>query len=213
MITFYEDALCENCYAVRLLLHMLAVPYTSHFIELYPSRANLQPRFRAINPLAELPVIDDDGVIIAGAAPILVYLAARHAPGTWYATDTPALAQVTHFLTLAERLSATVGAARRHESGFAPTDLPAAHTGATRLLRGLDAHLWFAEQQGNAWLLPTPHPTIADLACFPHVILCEEGGISRQPYPALRRWCDRVKRLPNFLVMPGVFLTAPPKTE
>jgi len=37
------------------------------------------------------------------------------------------------------------------------------------------------------------------------VVLSEEGGISRLDYPALRRWTDRVKRIPGFEVMPGIF--------
>ena len=50
------------------------------------------------------------------------------------------------------------------------------------------------------------HPTIADLvAIFPDVALSEEGGVSRLQYPAIRRWIDRVKRIPGFSVMPGIF--------
>jgi len=49
------------------------------------------------------------------------------------------------------------------------------------------------------------HPTVADIAIFPDVILSEEGGISRLDYPAIRRWTDRVKRIPRFTVMPGIF--------
>ena len=71
--------------------------------------------------------------------------------------------------------------------------------------RVLDEHLWFAEQQGQGWLCSPDHPTIADLACFPYVMLSEEGGISRLPYPAIRRWTDRVKRIPGFTTMAGVF--------
>jgi glutathione S-transferase len=41
------------------------------------------------------------------------------------------------------------------------------------------------------------------------VILSEEGGVSRQDYPAIRRWTDRVKRIPGFTVMPGVFPAGP----
>ena len=37
------------------------------------------------------------------------------------------------------------------------------------------------------------------------MILSEEGGVIRIDYPAIRRWCDRVKRIPGFIVMPGVF--------
>ena len=73
-------------------------------------------------------------------------------------------------------------------------------------MRDLDRHLWFAEPGGpgpGCWR--APGPTLADIAVFPPVILCEEGGISRQDYPAVRRWTDRVKRIPGFVAMPGVF--------
>ena len=40
-------------------------------------------------------------------------------------------------------------------------------------------------------------------------IVSEEGGISRQDYPAIRRWTDRVKRIPGFVVMSGVFPAGP----
>ncbi|MGO4835058.1 glutathione S-transferase, partial [Rhizobiaceae sp. 2RAB30] len=49
----------------------------------------------------------------------------------------------------------------------------------------------------------------ADIACFPYIALSEEGGVSRQDYPAIRRWMDRVKRVPGFSVMSGVFPAGP----
>ena len=67
---------------------------------------------------------------------------------------------------------------------------------AQALFRILDEHLWFAERAGEDWIVPGAHPTIADIACFPYVILSEEGGVSRQDYPAIRRWTDRFKRIP-----------------
>jgi glutathione S-transferase len=36
-------------------------------------------------------------------------------------------------------------------------------------------------------------------------MLSEEGGIPRLDYPAIRRWCDRVKHIEGFTVMSGVF--------
>jgi glutathione S-transferase len=49
-----------------------------------------------------------------------------------------------------------------------------------------DDHLWFREQEGLDWVGSSGHPTIADIATFPDVMLCEEGGISRLEYPAIR---------------------------
>jgi glutathione S-transferase len=50
---------------------------------------------------------------------------------------------------------------------------------------------------------------LSSIACFPYVMLSEEGGISRPPYPAIRRWTDRVKRIPHFTLMSGVFGASP----
>ncbi len=65
--------------------------------------------------------------------------------------------------------------------------------------------MWFREREGLDWVCSGAHPTIADIAIFPDVVLSEEGGVSRLDYPALRRWTDRVKELPGFMIMPGIF--------
>lgn len=210
-MVLYDYALSANCYKVRLLLGMLDIPHATHFVEIFPSHENRAAWFRKINPLAQLPVLDDEGFVLRDSHAILTYLAARHdASQSWYPRDNPRLlGEIIQWLAFAYTLGATAGAARLHDSLFVPTDIEAARTGAHRLLRVLDEHLWFAEQSGHSWLCPAPLPTIADLACFPPIILSEEGGISRQEYPAVRRWCDRVKRVPGFVVMPGVFPAGP----
>ena len=119
------------------------------------------------------------------------------------------------------RLGSSAGAARLQQSFAYPFDLETCQARAHSLLRILDQHLWFQQHQQRNWLCTTDTPnttditttpdtpTIADIACFPHVILCEEGGISRLDYPAVRLWCDQVKRIPHFITTPGVFPTSP----
>ena len=109
------------------------------------------------------------------------------------------------WLAFAGSLTATAAAARLHDGFARDLDIDRARSGAHRVFRVLDEHLWFAEQEGRDWLCGPGHPTIADIACFPGVMLSEEGGISRMPYPAIRRWTDRVKRIAGFVTMPGVF--------
>ena len=91
---------------------------------------------------------------------------------------------------------------------FVEVDIGKCRAGAHALLRILDEQLWFAEAAGEQWLCSGQQPTIADLACFPYVMLSEEGGISRLPYPAIRRWGERVKQLPGFIPMSGIFPAA-----
>lgn len=210
MIKLYDYELSGNCYKVRLLLGALHVAYERIELDFYPGREHRSPWFLAVNPLGQLPVIDDAGFVLRDAQAILMYLASRYDPtGRWCArADAAALGRVCMWLGFAESLTATAGAARMHDTMFYDVDIVQCRARAHALFRVLDEHLWFAEQEGEDWLCSHDHPTIADLACFPYVMLSEEGGISRLPYPAIRRWTDRVKRIPDFTLMPGVFAAA-----
>jgi glutathione S-transferase len=207
MIRLYDDALSGNCYKVRLLLSALGLAYERYPIELYPAREHKSEAFLRINPLGELPVLDDDGLILSESQAILVYLAEKYdASAQWWLAGDPAQrARILQWLSFAERLNSSVGQARLHEAMFYPGDIDALRREAHRLFRVLDEHIWFAEAAGDQFLASRTLPTLADLACFPFVMLSEEGGISRLAYPAIRRWADRVKRMPNFVAMPGIF--------
>ncbi len=210
MITLYDYELSGNCYKIRLLLGFLGIAYETRKVDFYPGREHKSPEFLAINPLGQLPVIDDDGFVMRDAQAILTYLAAKYDPArNWWPEDPARLGQVAQWLAFADGITGTASAARLAEALFYDLDADAARAGAHRLFRILDEHLWFAEQAGDEWIVPGDHPTIADIACFPYVILSEEGGVARQDYPAIRRWCDRFKRIPGFTVMSGVF-PAPP---
>ena len=203
----YDYVLSVNCYKQRLLLAILDVPYELVPIDFYPGWEHKGAAFRKINPLGHIPVIDDDGYILRDAHAILIYLARKYDPaGTWYPTDDPQLlGEVSSWLAFAEGTTNTASAARLHVNLGYDFDLQAAQAGAHRLFRVLDEHLWFREQEGLGWVASAAAATVADIALFPDVVLSEEGGISREDYPALRRWTERVQRLPRFVAMPGIF--------
>jgi glutathione S-transferase len=207
MIRLYDYELSGNCYKLRLLMSFLAIEYATVPVDFYPGRAHKSPWFLRLNPLGQLPVIDDDGVVLRDAQAILVYLGSRYDPeGSWYPRQNPALlGEISQWLAFADGITSTASAARLHDGMFYDLDVAAARAGAHRLFRILDEHLWFGEQEGRNWICAAADPTIADIACFPYIMLSEEGGISRQDYPAIRRWCDRFKRIKGFIVMPGVF--------
>ncbi|KAA2315194.1 glutathione S-transferase [Pseudooceanicola sediminis] len=205
----YDFELHAECYAARLMLSLLGVTYQTEAVDFYPEAAHLAPEFRAINPLGRLPLLEDGTLRFGTVQGILSYLAAAYDPTGHWAPDTAVLrGEVAGWMAVAGELAATAGQARLIETMFADGDAEAARAGAEALLRVIDQHLWFGEVEGRDWLCSATHPTIADIACFPHVVLSEDGGISRQDYPAIRRWIDRVKRLEGFTVMSGVFPTS-----
>lgn len=207
MINLYDYELSANCYKQRLLMNILDVPFTSTAIDFYPGLEHKGAEFKKINPMGHIPVIDDDGYILWDAHAILVYLAAKYDDsGRWYPTSDPALlGETASWMLFAQGTTNSASAARLHVNFGYDFDIEACRVGAHRLFRQLDEHLWFREREGKEWVCDAPHPTIADITLFPDVALCEEGGISRLDYPALRRWTDRVKAIPGFVTMPGIF--------
>ncbi len=207
MIKLYDYVLSVNCYKQRLMMSILDVPYESVPVDFYPGWEHKGEEFRKINPLGHIPVIDDGGYILWDAHAILVYLAAKYDPsGRWYpAGDPQLLGETASWMLFAEGTTNTASAARLCVNLGYDFDLEVCQAGAHRLFRVLDEHLWFRERDGDEWVCSGSHPTIADIALFPDVVLSEEGGISRLDYPALRRWTDRVKRIDGFEVMPGIF--------
>ncbi|MDW3176226.1 MAG: glutathione S-transferase family protein [Acidimicrobiia bacterium] len=207
MITLYDYELSANCYKQRLLMSLLDIAYESIPVDFFPGLEHKSEAFKKINPMGHIPVIDDDGFVLWDAHAILVYLAAKYDPSNrWYPTSNPELlGETASWLLFAEGTTNTASAARLFVNLGYDFDIDACRAGAHRLFRQLDEHLWFREREGRDWVCSAPHPTIADVALFPDVILSEEGGVSRLDYPALRRWTERVKALDGFATMPGIF--------
>ena len=212
MLKLYDYELSGNCYKVRLMLAFLKLSYDQELIEFYPSKKHKSSKFLVINPLGQLPVLSDEDLIIRDAQAILIYLATKYDDqNRWYPMTKPSLiAEISEWLFFANDLTATSSAARLHD-GFFYTNvrIDECRHRAHDLFRVFDEHLYFNEQQGYSWICKSKYPTIADIACFPYTILSEEGGISRINYPAIRRWCDRFKRIPYFTIMSGVFPAGP----
>lgn len=211
MIRLYDWELSVNCYKQRLMMGILGVDYESVPVNFYPGREHKSPEFAEINPLGHIPVLVDGDYSLRDAHAILVYLASRYDPSRrWYPVDDPELlGETAQWMLFAEATTNTASAARLYVNLGYDFDIDECRAGAHRLFRVLDEHLWFREREGLGWVVGADHPTIADIAIFPDVMLSEEGGISRLDYPALRRWTDRVRRIPGFVVMPGVFPLGP----
>jgi len=201
----YDYALSGNCYKIRLFLAVLGQGHDSVAVDFYPGQAHKHPDFLDINPAGTLPVLIDGDVKLCDSQAILVYLARRYDPsGAWFPIDDgPVMGRVQQWLAFSARLTDTAGQARLGTMLGRPVDIEAARSAAHRALRELEAHLTEREFDGSRFLV-TDHPTVADIACFPYAALSPDGGIEHDEYPALRRWLLEMRRLPGFIVMPGI---------
>jgi len=202
--TLHGTALSGHVHRVALLLTMLDLPY--RFAEA-PAPVRQSPGFRALNPLGQVPVLEDDGgLVLADSNAILVYLAKRYdRGGSWLPEAPAAAAQVQRWLSIAAgEVMHGPATARMVAQWGLPGDPARAGAIAERLLGFMETHLAAPRR-----FLAADGPTIADLACYSYVAHAPEGGIALDPYPAVRAWLARVEALPGFFPMPRLPTPAP----
>ena len=194
-ITLYGVPLSGHAHRVELFLTLLGLDHG--YVEASADVRN-SADFRALNPLGQVPVLVDGGLVLADSNAILVYLAKRYDDGGRWLPETPAEAgQVQRWLSIAAGEVAYGPAKARVMTLFGlPGDLASSHAIAERVLRFMDAHL--AER---TWLA-VERPTLADLACYSYVAHAPEGGVDLAPYRHVRAWLARVEALPRFKAMP-----------
>jgi glutathione S-transferase len=203
VIILHGTELSGHTHRVELLLRMLDLPYRT---QAAPAAVRGSAEFRKLNPLRQIPVLQDGDLIVADSNAILVYLAKRYAPGSRWLPEQPvAAAQVQRWLSIAAgEVMYGPAVARMITQWNFPSELPQAKKIAAVLLGFMDEHL---ESHG---FLAAEYPTIADLACYSYVAHAPEGGIGLDDYVSVRAWLQRVEALPKFKPIPPSPI--PPRT-
>jgi len=194
-IRLYTFSLSGHAHRVELFLSLLSLPFEKTEVDLARGEQKT-PEFRAMNPLAQVPVIQDGEVTLADSNAILTYLALRYdASGRWLPRDPVGAARVQRWLSLSAGWLA-IGPARARAAVLfgGPRDPRCNEIGAL-LFGRMDEHL--ATQP----FLASNEPTIADIALYSYTAHAPEGGISLQPYPQVRAWLARIEALPGFVGM------------
>ncbi len=195
-IVLHGTELSGHCHRVELLLRMLGLPY--RFVAA-PAPVRATPEFYKLNPLRQIPVLQDGDLTLADSNAILVYLAKRYAPGgSWLPEEPVAAAQVQRWLSVAAgEVRYGPATARMVAQWNLPGDPARAKQIAAVLLPFMNEHL------DSRRFLAAEHPTIADLACYSYVAHAPEGGIALSGYASLQAWLRRIEALPQFKPMPA----------
>lgn len=194
-IRLYRHPISGHCHRVELMLSLLGLPYEAVEVDLMAAEHKAAP-FLALNPLGQVPVLSDGELTLADSNAILVYLASRYAPGAWLPLDAVGVAGVQRWLSLAAGLLHFGPCAARVIRLFQlPKDPSEAQAHAQTLLRFMEGEL-----KASAFLVGE-RATLADIAHYAYVARAPEGGISLEPYPAVRAWLARVEALPGFVPM------------
>lgn len=194
-ITLYGTPLSGHSHRVEAFLNILGLPY--RFVEA-GAELRRSDRFLALNPFGQIPVLVDGDLILPDSTAILVYLADRYdGSGLWNPKAPEEEARVQRWLSIASGdLRFGPALARILTLWGGAGSLTDAQRVAERVLRFMDGHLadrdWLAGER----------PTIADIACYAYVARAPEGRIPLDPYPAVRRWLERVEAIPALTPMP-----------
>ncbi|HLJ64732.1 MAG TPA: glutathione S-transferase [Stellaceae bacterium] len=196
-ILLYGFKKSGHSHRAELALRLMNIPFEFRPVDLAGGEQRGAP-FQKLNPFGTVPVIDDNGTIIADSVAILVYLASKYDEArSWLPTDPAKAALVQRWLSVAQgyvfngpcaaRLVTVFGVPLDHERAKAT-----AHTFFTILNR---------ELKGRRFLVGEG-PTLADIALYSYIAHAPEGGVSLEPYPEIRAWLACVEKLPRFEGMP-----------
>lgn len=182
-----------NSYKVRLLLAMLGVDYEQVLVDLAHGE-NRAPRFLALNPRGQVPVLEDGGRVYWDSTAVLVYIARKHEAHDWLPLDADGMAEVMQWMALAQNevrygLQAAYVMLTYKRGGH----LAECQDLGRRALEVLDGRL-----HGNDWLA-LARPTLADIACYPYAANAPQAGIALEPYAAVGRWIRRIEALPGWV--------------
>lgn len=198
MIRLHDSELSGNCYKVRLLLNMLSVPYEKVNVD-FVNRQHESPSYLELNPFGDLPILEDGSLRLQNAQAILTYVARKYdVLGVWYPFGAEGSSRIHQWLAIASGDLLNLARARLAKVFHYPYNLGDLHEYSRRVLTILDAHL------ANRKWLELGRPTIADVACFPHVALANEAGLSLSSFEYVSEWVERFKTIPGFIVMPGI---------
>lgn len=202
-IKVYRHPLSGHCHRIELMLSLLGLPATFIDVDLVAGEHKASP-FLDMNAFAQVPVLDDHGVILADSNAILVYLERRYGAGQgseqgtarWLPDDPLLQAQVQRWLSVAAGPLANSAMKARLVTVFnAPFDPEPLIAEAHELFAIMDAHL------ANQPFLAGEQATLAEVSLYSYIAHAPEGNVSLEPYQHLRAWLQRIEALEGFVPM------------
>ena len=185
-----------NCYKVRLFASLANIDLDIVPVD-FLNGAHKKPPLSDLNPLGELPILEDKKIVVRDSQAILVYLAGAYGGLAWWPAHPQGQAEIVQWLSFAaNEVQHSVNVARLVQKFGYALDKEAALEKSPAVLSLLDQHL-----AGNEWLA-IGRPTIADCAVYPYVALAPEGSVDLTPYTHIARWMKRIEGLPGYLPKP-----------
>jgi glutathione S-transferase len=182
-------------HAHRAVLFLSLLGVKADLVEVdIPNGGHKTPEYLKLNPFGQVPVLEDEGIVVSDSTAILVYVATKLGRKDWLPDDLPSVAKVQKWLSVASgeiaygpcaaRLITVFGADFRADEVIAR---------AHRILKLIESEL---ETQR---FIIGDRPTVADVGLYSYIVNAPEGNVDLQPYPGVRHWLARIEALPGFV--------------
>lgn len=213
-----------NGWKVSILLEELAIPYRMVPVNIGQGD-QFKPEFLAISPNNRMPAIVDhdvagEPVSVFESGAILWYLAEK--TGRFTPADAAGKKETLEWLFWQTGNQGPMMGQHSHFRNYAPEDQKQGYARERyeaetyRCFGVLERRLAAQDAKGSAWLVGADY-SIADMVCWPWVLIAKAMDLSLDDYPRLAAWRRAVKDRPA--VQRGVDLgkelrrSAPPTPE
>jgi glutathione S-transferase len=198
MYKVYGDYRSGNCYKVKLMLHLLGLPYEWIAMDILKGETQSEA-FLAKNPNGKIPVLElEDGTCLWESNAILNFLA----DGSEFLPSEPRLrTQVLQWQFFEQYSHEPYVAVARFIQLY--QGLPEARRAEYEQchVRGRKALKVMEQQLQRTPYLVGEHFSIADIALYAYTHVADEGGFDLSGYPAIRVWLQRVASHPRYVGM------------
>lgn len=206
MYTLHCLAQSGNAFKVAFMLRALGAPWQARFVDLFGGETRSAAWREAVNPMGEVPVLEDGPRRLTQSGAILTELAERH--GRFGGRDADERIEVLRWLLFDNHKFTASFASYRFLKSFAPAAPdPAVMTWLKARFEAafavVDRHL-----DKRAWMVGDG-PTIADFSLSGYLFYpVEESGYDVATlHPAMGAWIERLRALPGwgdpYTVLPG----------
>ncbi len=189
----YYHPLSGHSHRVRLFLSLINIPHELIEVDLAKG-AHKAPDFLKLNRFGQVPVLDDNGTVVADSNGILIYLAKKFGKTDWLPEAPAAAAAVQRWLSVAAGQVAYGPAAARLITVFgASFNAEEVIARAHAILKVIDEEL-----AGRSWITGAA-PTLADVALYSYIARAPEGNVNLSRYAEVKAWLARIEALPGFV--------------
>lgn len=189
----YFHPISGHAHRARLFLSLIGADVEVIEVNLAKGE-HKSPEYLKLDRFGQVPLLDDNGTIVADSNSIMVYAAKKFGRTDWLPEDAVSAAKVQRWLSVAAGLIAFGPAAARlitiFNAGFNPEEVINRAHNVLALIE--------AELEGRSWIA-ADHVTIADLALYSYIARAPEGNVDLSTYGNVNAWLSRIEALPGFV--------------